>query len=271
MRCSRPALNLGLLAAARGLRRAPRRRGATGRRRSTPSRGSSARSSAGANIVRGIYWLQMPGYAATERARRARAAAALVLLDRARRGMRCMAQAIGETRAPRLRAPHPAPDGHRQFRPARRRSSRPRSTNGIWPSTPTPTNGWSCPTPTAWRCSPTAASLGSKPYAASGAYINRMSDYCAGCALRREAKRGRGACPFNCLYWDFLIRHERPLGGQPAHGDALSHARRMAARAQGRHRRGSRGVSRRPLLSPQNEAQAVGSARSTECCLKRSL
>ncbi|MEM7614457.1 MAG: cryptochrome/photolyase family protein, partial [Pseudomonadota bacterium] len=49
--------------------------------------------------------------------------------------------------------------------------------------------------------------LGSKPYAASGAYINRMSDYCGGCAYKVSQKRGEGACPFNPLYWDFLDRN----------------------------------------------------------------
>lgn len=55
--------------------------------------------------------------------------------------------------------------------------------------------------------------LGSKPYAASGAYIDRMSDYCGGCAYDVKAKAGEKACPFNYLYWDFLIRNEKALSG----------------------------------------------------------
>lgn len=55
--------------------------------------------------------------------------------------------------------------------------------------------------------------LASKPYAASGAYIDRMSDYCAGCAYDVKAKAGEKACPFNYLYWDFLARNEKRLGG----------------------------------------------------------
>ena len=54
--------------------------------------------------------------------------------------------------------------------------------------------------------------LGSKPYAASGAYINRMSDYCGRCAYDVKDRLGERACPFNALYWDFLIRHEDRLG-----------------------------------------------------------
>ena len=55
--------------------------------------------------------------------------------------------------------------------------------------------------------------LGSKPYAASGAYIDRMSDYCKGCAYDPAIKLGHGACPFNFLYWDFLARNRQKLRG----------------------------------------------------------
>ena len=60
--------------------------------------------------------------------------------------------------------------------------------------------------------------LGSKPYAASGAYINRMSNYCAGCRYDVRARFGESACPFNYLYWDFMIRHEDMLRGNPRMG-----------------------------------------------------
>lgn len=55
--------------------------------------------------------------------------------------------------------------------------------------------------------------LGSKPYAASGAYINRMSDHCSGCHYDVKAKTGEQACPFNYLYWNFLIENETKLSG----------------------------------------------------------
>ncbi len=57
--------------------------------------------------------------------------------------------------------------------------------------------------------------LASKPYAASGNYINRMSDYCAGCRFDPKTRTGAGACPFNALYWDFLARHEQRLARNP--------------------------------------------------------
>ena len=53
--------------------------------------------------------------------------------------------------------------------------------------------------------------LGSKPYAASGAYINKMSDYCRGCQYDVKEKNGPNACPFNYLYWDFLQRNRSQL------------------------------------------------------------
>ncbi|THF55555.1 cryptochrome/photolyase family protein [Ollibium composti] len=60
--------------------------------------------------------------------------------------------------------------------------------------------------------------LASKPYAASGAYIDRMSDYCGTCAYNPKIKRGPGACPFNFLYWNFLIENRSYLERNPRMG-----------------------------------------------------
>jgi deoxyribodipyrimidine photolyase-related protein len=60
--------------------------------------------------------------------------------------------------------------------------------------------------------------LASKPYAASGAYIQRMSDYCRGCAFDVKVRTGPKACPFNALYWDFLARNRAKLGRNPRMG-----------------------------------------------------
>lgn len=53
--------------------------------------------------------------------------------------------------------------------------------------------------------------LASKPYASGGAYINKMSDYCQYCAYKVKEKHGENACPFNYLYWHFLITHQDKL------------------------------------------------------------
>ncbi len=57
--------------------------------------------------------------------------------------------------------------------------------------------------------------LASKPYAASGNYINRMSNYCRDCRYNVKKRTGPEACPFNFLYWDFLARHRDRLAVNP--------------------------------------------------------
>jgi deoxyribodipyrimidine photolyase-related protein len=57
-----------------------------------------------------------------------------------------------------------------------------------------------------------------KPYIASANYVNRMSDYCGGCSYNHKARTGADACPFNRLYWNFLLEHEELLRGQPRMG-----------------------------------------------------
>lgn len=57
--------------------------------------------------------------------------------------------------------------------------------------------------------------LASKPYVASGRYIQRMSNYCDGCRFRPEQAVGSDACPFTTLYWDFLDRHRERFASHP--------------------------------------------------------
>lgn len=57
--------------------------------------------------------------------------------------------------------------------------------------------------------------LASKPNIGAAAYINKMSNYCNGCYFDPLKRTGERACPYNALYWDFLMRHERKLAGNP--------------------------------------------------------
>ncbi len=60
--------------------------------------------------------------------------------------------------------------------------------------------------------------IGTKPYCASGSYIDKMSDYCAGCSFDPKTPIGENACPFSTLYWDFLSRNRNRLRHNPRMG-----------------------------------------------------
>jgi (6-4)DNA photolyase len=58
-----------------------------------------------------------------------------------------------------------------------------------------------------------AGRMSTKPYAAGGAYINRMSDYCGDCTYNPRLRTGVQACPYTAGYWSFLARNEPALAG----------------------------------------------------------
>jgi deoxyribodipyrimidine photolyase-related protein len=78
--------------------------------------------------------------------------------------------------------------------------------------------------------------LASKPYAASGNYIRKMSDYCTSCNFSVSKKTGEGACPFNFLYWDFLARNEQHLRENPRLAQTYATWDRMQSERQRAYR-----------------------------------
>lgn len=74
--------------------------------------------------------------------------------------------------------------------------------------------------------------VASKPYAASGKYISRMSNFCASCKYDVEETVGPTACPFNALYWHFLWRHQALFSNNPRMSMIYSSFKRMSAEKQ---------------------------------------
>jgi deoxyribodipyrimidine photolyase-related protein len=76
------------------------------------------------------------------------------------------------------------------------------------------------------------AQIGTKPYIASANYISKMSDYCAGCRYTPKMRTGPDACPFNFLYWNFLLEHEQRLRANPRLGNAVLGLRHLDAQSR---------------------------------------
>ena len=78
----------------------------------------------------------------------------------------------------------------------------------------------------------------SKPYVASGAYVKRMSNYCAGCTYEPDTRVGAKACPMTTLYWNFLDQHEAHFAGNPRTALMVKNLQRMTSedRQAVRHR-----------------------------------
>ena len=70
--------------------------------------------------------------------------------------------------------------------------------------------------------------MASKPYIASGNYIQRMSNYCSSCRFNPKKRIGEDACPFTTLYWDFLQRHRTSLAKNPRMGFQIRNLNRVS-------------------------------------------
>jgi deoxyribodipyrimidine photolyase-related protein len=71
--------------------------------------------------------------------------------------------------------------------------------------------------------------MASKPYIATGKYIQRMSNYCTGCRFDPAERTGPRACPFTTLYWDFLLQHEPSLAKNPRIVMQVRNLKRLSA------------------------------------------
>ncbi len=84
--------------------------------------------------------------------------------------------------------------------------------------------------------------MATKPYAAGGAYLNRMSDYCKGCEYDPRRRVGEDACPFTAGYWAFLQHHRARFAANPRMAQAVRGLDRLTdldALLEQHHRRGS--------------------------------
>ncbi|MFO1150617.1 MAG: cryptochrome/photolyase family protein [Alsobacter sp.] len=162
--------------------------------------------------VRGIYWLRMPGYAATNALGAKRDLPWFYWSGET--DMACIAQVVGETR--RNAYAHHIQRLMVTGNFALLAGIEPRQIEEWYLAVYADAYDWvELPNTHGMVMFADGGLLASKPYAASGAYIDRMSDYCGGCRYDPSVKSGPKACPFNPLYWNFLIENEAALSGNP--------------------------------------------------------
>jgi deoxyribodipyrimidine photolyase-related protein len=180
-------------------------------------------------FVNGIYWLHMPDYASKNALGATRALPAFYWTGRTR--MRCMADAIGQT----LKHAY----AHHIQRLmitgnfALLAALHPDQVDEWYLAVYADAYQWvEMPNTRGMALHADGGIVGSKPYAASGAYINRMSDYCGGCHYDVGDAVGERGCPFNALYWNFIARHEALFEHNPRMAMPLRGWRAMAPAKQ---------------------------------------
>lgn len=162
--------------------------------------------------VRGLYWLKMPGYAGTNALNAKRPLPEFFWTGETK--MNCLAQAIGDTK--RQAYAHHIQRLMVTGNFALLAGLDPAEVEEWYLLVYADAFDWvELPNTHGMALFADGGVMASKPYAASGAYIDRMSDYCDRCAYDPAVKLGPKACPFNYLYWDFLMRNEAQLRKNP--------------------------------------------------------
>jgi deoxyribodipyrimidine photolyase-related protein len=162
--------------------------------------------------VRGLYWQLMPGYAEYNALAAHRPLPAFYW--GAPTSMRCMQQAIAQTRD--LAYAHHIQRLMVTGNFALLAGLAPAEVNAWYLAVYADAFEWvELPNTHGMAIHADGGVLASKPYAASGAYINRMSDYCGDCAHDPKQATGPRACPFNALYWDFIARNADRFATNP--------------------------------------------------------
>ncbi|ENK3932973.1 cryptochrome/photolyase family protein [Pseudomonas aeruginosa] len=162
--------------------------------------------------VRGIYWLRMPDYAELNGFGNRRPLPAFYWTGQT--DMRCMAQAIGQTLE--LGYAHHIQRLMVTGNFALLAGIAPAAICDWYLAVYLDAFDWvELPNTLGMVMHADGGYLGSKPYCASGRYIQRMSDHCGACRYRVDKATEDDACPFNALYWHFLMRHRDRLGHNP--------------------------------------------------------
>jgi len=174
--------------------------------------------------VRGLYWLRMPAYAKLNALEAHRALPEFYWKGDS--GMRCMDAAIGQTRD--LAYAHHIQRLMVTGNFALLAGVHPDAINEWYLAVYADAYEWvELPNTHGMAIHADGGVMASKPYAASGAYINRMSDHCGKCRFDVKASTGPRACPFNYLYWDFIARHATRFAPNPRMGMPLANLRKM--------------------------------------------
>lgn len=192
--------------------------------------------------VRGIYWLRMPDYATLNVFGNSRPLPAFYWTGRTE--MRCMAQAIGQTLE--LGYAHHIQRLMVTGNFALLAGIAPAAICEWYLAVYLDAFEWvELPNTLGMVMHADGGYLGSKPYCASGRYIQRMSDHCAACRYRVDRATEEDACPLNALYWHFLMRHSERLGRNPRLAMPYRNLQRMdQARVDALWERGERLLAR---------------------------